>query len=326
MKHTIPFCLIVLTMLLTACSDSNGMMPTSGGRPYEVIVVGQDSDACALVVEQLSLPMHGLPQEEPIFDVTYINSLPNQPTCRNLVTVDLNEEQYRQVAIRYEQDVNAKPQIIIHLLAPDIKKLRSSMERGNAGKELRRLIMSHESAITRRHISEHPNKKMERLIQERFGIRMPIPADMQASKQADGFLWIARNDGNDMHSICITTHENIDSVLKANIKGETDEMYMVRGARDEERGLWEMKGDDMGGPYIMHTINRPDRRTPVANSTPEQPPTTIFAFVYAPGKKKRNIIRRLETIINSTEIIKSENNIHNGKDTSSNSKQQTGYR
>ena len=87
-----------------------------------------------------------------------------------------------------------------------------------------------------------------------------------------------------------------DSVMQINIKGESDAMFMktVLGSCSVYppvqktdngflvRGLWEMKGDAMGGPFVCRIIQK-DGGVLVAE-----------AFVYAPEMKKRNRIRQLE--------------------------------
>ena len=101
-----------------------------------------------------------------------------------------------------------------------------------------------------------------------------------------------------MTNICIYTSENRDSVMRKNIKGETDNMYMttnkesvissIAKTQDRQvtvrRGLWEMKGDAMGGPFISHTLH----------DIAGHKTLTIECFVYAPGTKKRNTLIRTE--------------------------------
>ena len=55
----------------------------------------------------------------------------------------------------------------------------------------------------------------------------------------------------------------------------------------EMRGLWQMEGDIMGGPFVSHTIVDTLRGVTL----------TAEAFVYAPGEQKRNIIKRLEAAL-----------------------------
>lgn len=51
------------------------------------------------------------------------------------------------------------------------------------------------------------------------------------------------------------------------------------------QGLWEMKGDAMGGPYRMG-------RVPL-----DEDVIYIIAFVYAPEMKKRNLMKQLEAVM-----------------------------
>ena len=52
----------------------------------------------------------------------------------------------------------------------------------------------------------------------------------------------------------------------------------------EARGLWRMKGDFMGGPYVSHTrLDENNQRI-----------ITAEIFVYSPDKMKRNLVRQME--------------------------------
>ena len=89
-----------------------------------------------------------------------------------------------------------------------------------------------------------------------------------------------------------------DSVMKANIPGFKEGVYMSTDSlltdvrpinvqnsyTMEARGLWRMKGDFMGGPYVSHT--RLDEKN--------QRIITAEIFVYSPDKMKRNLVRQME--------------------------------
>ena len=89
-----------------------------------------------------------------------------------------------------------------------------------------------------------------------------------------------------------------DSVMKVNIPGAGEGMYMetdslmtdvrpinVQGEYAlEARGLWRVKGDFMGGPYVSHVrLDKANRRIIVSE-----------IFVYSPDKMKRNLVRQME--------------------------------
>lgn len=86
--------------------------------------------------------------------------------------------------------------------------------------------------------------------------------------------------------------------MKANIPGAKEGMYMstdsitvdvrpidIHGDYTmEARGLWRMKGDFMGGPFVSHTrLDKANQRI-----------ITAEIFVYSPDKLKRNLVRMLE--------------------------------
>ena len=87
--------------------------------------------------------------------------------------------------------------------------------------------------------------------------------------------------------------------MKANIPGAREGMYMttadsifvdvkninVRGEYAfEARGLWEMEGDMMGGPFVSHArVDRPNGRVVV-----------VEGFIYSPKGLKRDLMRKME--------------------------------
>jgi len=82
--------------------------------------------------------------------------------------------------------------------------------------------------------------------------------------------------------------QQIDSILRTNMPGETDSMYMIIPVLSE-KGLWEMKGDAMGGPYAMRRIR--------LRKTGDE--IIIIGFVYAPEMKKKILIKQLEAAIST---------------------------
>ena len=83
--------------------------------------------------------------------------------------------------------------------------------------------------------------------------------------------------------------------MRKNIQGERTGMYMRTAAITETtqnkgksvtiRGLWEMKDDAMGGPFIAYWKENGGKII------------VSEAFIYAPGRKKRNALRRLEAVL-----------------------------
>ena len=61
----------------------------------------------------------------------------------------------------------------------------------------------------------------------------------------------------------------------------------------ETRGLWELEGGFMGGPFVSHSVFDSVRNRIV----------TVEGYVYYPNQKKRVKLRQLEAIIYSLKLL-----------------------
>lgn len=287
----------ITLMALAACNGRDGMLLDSGGRPYETTLAG-DSDS--VVWRVLTADMEALPQPEPMFDVSMADKKQLKGAAllaRNIVTVDINHSLYSHTAVKYERNVYADNQMIVHVSSPSREQLRRDAPRLAS---VAQLLAGHERSLAIKRLKRHHNPKMEAEVKRLFGIDILLPPDMKASKRGKDFIWISNDSPTAMTNICIYRSANRDSVMRENIKGETDMMYMTtvkghsikyttrKGDRhtDITRGLWEMHGDAMGGPFVSHTI-----------ATPHGGTLTIEAFVYAPSTRKRNLLLNAEAAI-----------------------------
>ena len=309
-QHTILMA-VLLGLSLLSCRGRKGMLPSSGGSPYEVTVVG---DVDSLVYRALSADVECMPQSEPMFDVRESSASASDALdgvlryARSLVVVDINPDKYDEVSLGLRNNMYANPQLILQLCAPSVAALcdeSSGCPLGGFSQKIISTLMAYESRAAISAIRRSRNQKMEDEVRRMFGIDMLIPADMTSCKRGKDFLWISNNSPSAMLNICVYSHEfcKRDSVMRVNIKGETDSMYMTtvheacrvsyvcketKGiAWHDWRGLWEMKGDAMGGPLVARTFWGLNPHTPV----------TVEGFVYAPGQKKRNHVMRLEAVV-----------------------------
>lgn len=304
-----------MLLLLMACSRSSA--PTSGGRSYEVLVTGSDKQSVTMVAEALrDIKMDGLPQVESTFDVSMlVRSELDQNTryTRNIIQVSTDSIQLKQTRILFEQNVYARPQIIVHVDAPSAEQLKQDLPAcaASLSDELTRAEINNGIVNLR----EHHNQQASALVEKLFGCRLWVPEDLQKTRQGKDFLWLTNDGARNMQNICLYRYASDsirrgeliskrDSFMKANVKGETDSIYMTTvmtslmfRARSEQdvtrlgvRGLWEMHGDAMGGPFVCLAVQTGDSVL------------CVEGFVYAPGKKKRNLVRRLEASLYTLKI------------------------
>lgn len=286
--------LCCLALTLVGCDGMGGRKPASTGLPYEVVLEG-DSDS--IVTRMMTACVPHLPQPEPMFSLIQVRKgkvRGSYQLVRNRIVVDINAHN-KGYAVKMRKDVvSAVPQTVVYIQAQSAEQLRHRLD----GRKLRSLFDTSELRHLATVVPQNPDRQKE--MRQRFGISMRIPASMNAGKHTKDFVWLTDNASTGMQSLiffktkshvrsCDDLKAQADSALKRNLPGETDGMYMQLADMSQpdrqgmRRGLWEMKGDAMGGPYVMRT------RGDVA----------VIGFVYAPEKKKKILIKQLEAVLST---------------------------
>ena len=294
-------------LLLTACRQQQRPLPAASANPYEVLVVG---DADSLVCHMLSVPMASLPQREPMFNVRQVDSARFKGKLlltRNVVVVRWNRKWLGKPSLHIERDNHAQPQLMVYVdvgSANDLKQFIATNQQ-----RVRQLLVTNEYLSAILQLQRKHSVRGGRLIDSMFHHTVLLPADMTYHKVGKDFLWVSNNAAQGMRNLCVYTlsgiddqpSERMDSVLKANMKGETDRMYMRTVARSMtqenvrfggqscqlQRGLWEMVGDAMGGPLVRRVV-----KDSVSGKS-----LVLDAFVYAPEMSKRNKMREMEAVL-----------------------------
>ena len=317
LKTLLAGCLLLLFLASCSTGGRNGKLPKSTGMPYEVVLEG---DTDSIVTKMLTEDVTGLPQPEPLCRLIQVKkgkTRGNYLLVRTRIVVNIGERDFgeqnigeRNFSVTLHHDENAAPQNIIRITARSAQQLRERLN----GEKLRHIVDEVELKHLADIISGNPskqNREMQDEIKKMFGIDMKIPAAMNASKKAKDFIWISNNASSGMQNLLVMKVKSeerrmknsnafqvndkalIDSILRTNMPGETDSMYMVIPVLSE-RGLWEMKGDAMGGPYVMHRIHRQQSQAAKQGYN-----LYIIAFVYAPEMKKKILIKQLEAAIST---------------------------
>lgn len=300
-----------LTAIGTSCRGGrHGLLPTSGGRPYEVLVV---NDVEGIVADALSKYVEGLPQPEPSFDVSSIDEAHfNQSVwnARSIVKVDVDPDKYAVTRIKYEKNTYAEPQMIVKVNTPSLAVLKRDIR--YIAPMLRNLLLRAEMNAEISRLRVCHNAKAENVVRKMFGWSISVPPDMLSSKKGNNFIWLSNNSATGMQNLCIyflpirrLTRAGLiaarDSVMKCNMAGGMSGMYMrtvpssvTVGKTIENgsslvimRGLWDMKGDAMGGPFVAHMVTDTLKRRIIVAE----------AFVYAPEMNKRNKLRQTEAAL-----------------------------
>lgn len=295
--------------------------PVSSGRPYEMLVVIDkamwERPAGRALFNVLDTDVPGLPQPERSFRISNIGPEHfdrGMRIFRNIIDVDI-QPIYTQPKLKYSRDSYSSPQMIMTIQAPDEKSFEEFVTKN------RKVIvdfftkaeMNRQIALLKKEHSDVISVKVGSM----FGCDVWVPAELGRYKQGEDFLWASsehpRSDVS-MNFVIYSypyTDKNTftkeyfvhkrDSVMKINIPGgregqyiQTDADYVdvkdfsVKGEYAfEARGLWYMENDMMGGPFVSHArVDRPNGRVVV-----------VEAFIYAPEKKKRDLMRKMEAAL-----------------------------
>lgn len=317
---TFLFSFYLIFILLTSCdiTGKNRKKPASTGQPYEVVLEG---DTDSIVTKMLTEDVTGLPQPEPFCRLIQVKKGKTRGSyllVRTRIVVSIAERDItdqsnneKDFSVKLSHDENAAPQNIIRITARSAQQLREKLN----GEKLRRIVDEVELKHLADVISSNPskqNKEMQNEIKKLFGIDLKIPVSMNASKKAKDFIWISNNASTGMQNLLVFRVKSeerrmknsnavsaddkaqFDSILRTNMLGETDSMYMVIPVLSE-RGLWEMKGDAMGGPYVMQRIHQSTSQAEIQQGYD----LYIIGFVYAPEMKKKILIKQLEAAIST---------------------------
>ncbi len=150
------------------------------------------------------------------------------------------------------------------------------------------------------------------LTKEIFDCDLRAPIELSHYKKGKDFLGGSNDTPSGMVSRCVYSYpyegpetfnkryilHKRDSVMQKNIPGSEPDMWVQTDTfytavtpitvhdryAMEARGLWFMRNDGMGGPFVSHSrVDEKNNRV-----------MTVEGFVFAPEKMKRGLMRRME--------------------------------
>lgn len=320
-KHLVLLGILAILLAFTSCSGKKGkgiLTHTSTGRAYELLVVidpgMMERPAGEALMDVINSDVPGLPAAEPSFRRMFTSPSNFDATLkmvRNIIIAKVDPKLYTQPKFVVEKDVYSYPQTILNIQAPDEQSFRNFVE---ANKQ--QIIDLFDRAEMNRQIDvlrQNHNAQVDKEVKEMFDCDIWIPGDLSSFKKGKDFLWFGTNaatrDRNfviysfpyrdkDTFTKAYFIHKR-DSVMKVNIPGAREGMYMstqdsvftdtrpmaVHGEYCyEAKGLWNVKGDMMGGPYVAHMrVDTKNHRVIVAE-----------IFVYSPDTPQRNLVKQME--------------------------------
>ena len=304
-----------------SCSSGNEKKSAVKGKvqsaPYELLVVANKdwlkTETGQKLVELVEAPISGLPQREGNFRVTYINPEAFKGVFKfyaNVLVVGVDMK-YEESKMTLEKDLYARPQVVEGLYASTDQTFVKLLETHQ--KDILKVFNENEFARERKLLEKNYSGAVLAQVQKQFGVSIKVPQDVDDMKVGKNFLWASASKKDFQQNVCVYTlplsetlsfEEVRDSVMKVNIPGDREDQWMETDRRTVMvdditrndlivvRGLWDMRNDAMGGPFVSY----------VYADTVRHRFLVVEGFVFAPDKKKRPIMRQLEAALQTVKF------------------------
>lgn len=313
-----------IVILATSCTDDANLKQNISGKAREIMVVmnkySWESGPGQSLRSILAVDFPYLPQQEPLFTIFNINENAFSSifhTHRNIIICNINSE-LDEAKMVIQKDIWASPQIVVTLSGPDNESVRECIDNN------RDLLRNALEQAERNRVIQNSKKFEERSIRNYVSTMLGgspfFPTGYKIKKRADNFTWIAYETTYTTQGVFIYTYpyRNEEDLtlsriiaernlkLEKEVPGPLDNTYMTTNSLIEPslrwvnynnrqfveiRGLWDVKNDFMGGPFVSHCFYDKDNHNIVV----------LEAFVYAPRYPKRDYLRQVESIIYSFE-------------------------
>ncbi len=321
---------VIMPLLWSACKYDTPVLPGSGGKTCEIIVVTPkaywDGAVGDSIKNSFGSLQPGLNQPEPYFDI--VNIQPRQfnesemfRRHRNVLIVEFDARTARP-GIEMVQDVWAFPQIVMKFSLRDDRDFdslfplyRHRLMQAVYAKEYQRIqkVFKADQAVN-----------LTTRLQETYGFGLVFPDGFDFAAARHDFGWIRKESKHYGQGIIFSVYpyrsqtdfltENIivrRNAMCADIPGPAEGSFMSTETTVEEyrpfsrpilldgcyavetRGLWKLDGDFMGGPFVNYLIADTANRRLIM----------LDAYLYSPRKPKRDLLLQMEGIARSFKLV-----------------------
>jgi len=321
---------IAVVFLLCSCQSKKESLPASSGKTAEILFLidksywnGRVGDSIRAVFKSDYLLLN---QPEPKFNLANIEEKDFSnifESHHNIFIVDINPQNTKP-KFELKKDVWAKPQMIFKISAANTSDFLNVLS--TQQNQILNCLQENERARIIKSLIRDEDVTITNTLNKLYGIALTCPKGYFIATKSKDFCWIRRETETTSTGIILNFYpytdtlsfnESIilnrrDSLTKNFIPGPTEGSYMQVSQNVvlpvfktinfkghyaiETRGLWEVKNDFMGGPFMSFTfVDETKNRV-----------TTLDAFVYAPQEEKRNFMMHAESILYTFESCKNK--------------------
>ncbi|MBK99102.1 MAG: DUF4837 domain-containing protein [Flavobacteriaceae bacterium] len=313
--------ILIAALLFISCNDGTKIVLASSGNLNEISIVVEDQlwegSIGKALTNILSKPIYGLPQQEPLFKLRQIPPRVFSgfvTKSRTIIIIENNKQKHTRLLL----NKYASPQTVIVVSGMTSREIIEELKKHS--KKIINKIKEAEIKEKQRRIRK--SLSISQALDSIFKIKLDYPSIYRVAAVDRNFVWLRKDIKSGSVNLSVfqtplktnklNTEKIIiirDSVSKQKIPGPTKETYMstetqykpvlvptkIRKHKGlEVRGLWEVKKQFMGGPFINFSV---------VDSINNR---ILFfdGFVYSPGTKKASYIFEIEAIIKSLKILK----------------------
>lgn len=325
MKKFVTLSITILFLVMLSCKDSGPkqrfLPPSTGGINSLMVVMDTELWQGGIgdkIREQFAAPVLGLPQGEPKFSITQI---PPQ-VFKGAITYSrsvLFVQQDTLSLAHIKTDVYAKPQKVAVIKGETYNDLAGNVDSlaGMAIASFKKV----EIAEAQKRFTRSLNK--EKAFEEELGISLNVPSLYKVGKREKNFVWMDiqipkgtmnivaysmpwdsfANDSTFVNDII----KMRDSIGKKYVPGPYENTFMITekafspyvfpaqiGGKKaaEARGIWEINGYPMAGPFLTFIINDKENNRKLV----------LEGFTFAPSAEKRDYMFELEAILRTVKF------------------------
>ena len=313
--------ILIAALLFISCNDGTKIVLASSGNLNEISIVVEDQlwegSVGKALTNILSKPIYGLPQQEPLFKLRQIPPRVFSgfvTKSRTIIIIENNKQKHTRLLL----NKYASPQTVIVVSGMTSREIIEELKKHS--KKIINNIKEAEIKEKQRRIRKSLSNSQ--VLDSIFKIKLNYPSIYRVAAVDRNFVWLRKDIKSGSVNLSVfqtplktnrlNTEKIIiirDSVSKQKIPGPTKGTYMSTETQYksvlvptkikkhkglEVRGLWEVKKQFMGGPFINFSV---------VDSINNR---ILFfdGFVYSPGTEKASYIFEIEAIIKSLKILK----------------------
>ncbi|MGJ8683025.1 MAG: DUF4837 family protein [Nonlabens sp.] len=308
---------------LTSCNDAPVVVTDSAGRMNDILLIIENDlweNAVGDTIRQvLAAPVDGLVREEPQFSLNQIDPDSFKGRLmknRNYMKVEVSN---KEAGVNVTKGLYANPQTGVVIRG---KNAVGIIDQIVANADQIKTLFNDGEIVEKQRIMKKAALNVEQ-IKERFGIDLIAPrAYRYAAPNDKDFFWLRRNIKEGTMDVMIyeVAREAIpqDSNVVASITKVRDSVGTLKVPVDngafiteqafspyvnesqvdgkfayETKGLWEVSGQFMSGPFLNYAIYNEKKDNWLI----------IEGYIFAPSAKQRNYLFELESILKSVKFI-----------------------